>query len=144
MSPANAFQKKQKIKFQHVDYAGIVFYPRYLEMLNELVEDWFAEALGLSFGDMHQTAGIPTVDLKVQFRRAARLEETLTKYLWVMEMGNSSVLCGFRFENAEAKVCLEGEVRLVYVTISGDRKTIQSQSFPPELRKEMEGFLMEK
>lgn len=120
MSPANSFRKTQKVKFQHVDYAGIVFYPRYLEMLNELVEDWFADALGLSFGDMHQTAGIPTVDLKVQFRRAARLEEVLTQYLWVMEMGNSSILCVFRFENAEGTVCLEGEVRLVYVTISED------------------------
>lgn len=141
MSLANAFVKKQKIKFQHVDYAGIVFYPRYLEMLNELVEDWFADALGLSFGNMHQTAGIPTVDLKVQFRRAARLEEVLTQYLWVMEMGNSSVLCGFRFENEEAKICLEGEVRLVYVTISEDRKTIKSKEFPNELRREMERYL---
>lgn len=141
MSPTNAFVKKQKIKFQHVDYAGIVFYPRYLEMLNELVEDWFADALGLSFGDMHQTAGIPTVDLKVQFRRAARLEEVLTQYLWVIEMGNSSVLCGFRFENAGAQICLEGEVRLVYVTISEDRKTIKSKEFPDDLRLEMEGYL---
>ena len=32
------FTKQEKIKFKHVDYAGIVFYPRFLEMLNDLVE----------------------------------------------------------------------------------------------------------
>lgn len=141
MSPANAFVKKQKIKFQHVDYAGIVFYPRYLEMLNELVEDWFADALHLSFGDMHTTAGIPTVDLSVQFRRAARLEEVLDLSLWVEEMGNSSVLCAFRFENQNGQLILEGKVRLVYVSISDDRKTIKSKEFPSELRREMEKYL---
>jgi acyl-CoA thioesterase FadM len=39
------FIKQEKIRFQHIDYAGIVFYPRFLEMLNGLVEDWFEEAL---------------------------------------------------------------------------------------------------
>ena len=37
----NAFIKKEKVRFQHVDYAGIVFYPRFLEMLNCLVEDYY-------------------------------------------------------------------------------------------------------
>jgi hypothetical protein len=37
------FTKQEKVRFQHVDYAGIVFYPRFLEMLNCLVEDWFEE-----------------------------------------------------------------------------------------------------
>ena len=43
----NAFTKKEKVRFQHVDYAGIVFYPRFLEMLNNLVEDFYEEALDI-------------------------------------------------------------------------------------------------
>ena len=39
------FIKTEKIRFKHVDYAGIVFYPRFLEMLNDLVEDWFEEVI---------------------------------------------------------------------------------------------------
>jgi 4-hydroxybenzoyl-CoA thioesterase len=58
------FVKQEKIRFQHVDYAGIVFYPRFLEMLNCLVEDWFEEALGRPFSQMHETNGIRAVDLK--------------------------------------------------------------------------------
>ena len=75
------FIKQEKVRFQHVDYAGIVFYPRFLEMLNCLVEDWFEEALERPFSKMHETNGIPTVDLKIQFRNAARLGEILTKKL---------------------------------------------------------------
>ena len=69
------FTKQEKVRFQHVDYAGIVFYPRFLEMLNCLVEDWFEEALDRPFSKMHETNGIPTVDLKIQFKNAARLGE---------------------------------------------------------------------
>ena len=83
------FTKQEKVRFQHVDYAGIVFYPRFLEMLNCLVEDWFEEALDRPFSKMHETNGIPTVDLKIQFKNAARLGEILTKKLWVKELKNS-------------------------------------------------------
>jgi len=75
------FIKTEKIRFKHVDYAGIVFYPRFLEMLNDLVEDWFEEALHRPFSEIHETNGIPTVDLKVQFKNAARLGQVLQKKL---------------------------------------------------------------
>ena len=48
------YTKQEKVRFQHVDYAGIVFYPRFLEMLNCLVEDWFEEALDRPFSKMLQ------------------------------------------------------------------------------------------
>ena len=33
----------------HTDPAGIVFYPRYFEMINAQVEDWFTGPLGCDF-----------------------------------------------------------------------------------------------
>ena len=42
--PKNALHPNSlPIRFRHCDAAGIVFYPRYFEMMNDLVEDWFAE-----------------------------------------------------------------------------------------------------
>ena len=140
----NCFSKKEKIRFKHVDYAGIVFYPRFLEMLNDLVEDWFEEALDRPFSKMHdtrqsrtgqsQTNGIPTVDLKVRFKKAARLGETLTKKLWVINLGGASVICGFRFEDEQGKTCLEGEVTLVNVAIAEDRNNIKAEPFSEEMK----------
>ena len=128
------FIKQEKIRFQHVDYAGIVFYPRFLEMLNCLVEDWFEEALDRPFSKMHETNGIPTVDLKVQFKNAARLGEILTKKLWVKELKSSSVVCGFQFTNEQDKTVLEGEVTLVNVKIQEDRNSIKADPFNDEMK----------
>jgi len=138
----NYFIKQEKIRFEHIDFAGIVFYPRYLEMLNALVEDWFEEALHRPFHKMHETNGIPTVDLKVQFKKAARLGETLTKELWVKELRSSSLLCGFLFKNQDNETILEGEVTLVNVTIETDRKAIKSEPFKDEIRNKIAFFLM--
>lgn len=142
MSQTNTFVKKEKIRFQHIDYAGIVFYPRFFEMLNCLMEDWFEEALCLPFDVMHKTGGIPTVDLKVQFKRPARLGQTISKHLWVKELGSSSVLCGFRFAHENNDTILEGEVRLVNVALNESRTYMQSAPFSSEIKVKMEPYLV--
>lgn len=134
------FIKQEKIRFQHVDYAGIVFYPRFLEMLNCLVEDWFEEALDRPFSKMHETNGIPTVDLKIQFKNAARLGENLTKKLWVKELKSSSIICGFQFENQKNQTVLEGEVTLVNVKIQEDRQSIKAEPFNEEMKNKISVF----
>ncbi len=138
----NYFIKTEKIRFQHVDYAGIVFYPRFLEMLNCLVEDWFEEALDRPFSKMHETNGIPTVDLKVQFKKAARLGDILTKKLWVKNLGGASILCGFAFDDEHGKTCLEGEVTLVNVAFNEDRNNIKAEPFKEEIKAKISKFLI--
>lgn len=131
------FIKQEKIRFKHIDYAGIVFYPRFLEMLNDIVEDWFEEALDRPFSKMHETNGIPTVDLKVQFKNAARIGETLSKKLWVAELKSSSIVCGFQFTNQVDKTVLEGEVTLVNVKIQEDRQSIKAEPFNEEMKEKI-------
>jgi 4-hydroxybenzoyl-CoA thioesterase len=136
------FTKKEKIKFKHIDNAGIVFYPRFLEMLNDLVEDWFEEELKNPFATMHKTHGIPTVDLKVQFKSPARLGEIITKKLWVKELKNAAIICGFEYVNQLEKTVLEGEVTLVYVKISEDRNHIKSCSLEGEILELLKQFVI--
>lgn len=134
------FLKTEKIRFKHVDYAGIVFYPRFLEMLNDLVEDWFEEALDQPFSKMHQTNGIPTVDLKVQFKNPARLGQVLIKKLWVKNLGYASVLCGFEFEDELGKTTLSGEVTLVNVAFNEQRDAIKAAPFSEEMKLKIQKF----
>ena len=136
------FIKQEKIRFKHIDYAGIVFYPRFLEMLNDLVEDWFEEALDRPFSKMHESNGIPTVDLKVQFKNAARIGETLSKKLWVAELKSSSIVCGFQFTNQNDKTVLEGEVTLVNVKIQEDRQGIKAEPFNEEMKEKISNYLI--
>ena len=136
------FLKTEKIRFQHVDYAGIVFYPRFLEMLNGLVEDWFEEELSRPFHEMHQTNGIPTVDLKVQFKNPARLGQVLMKRLWVINLGFASVLCGYEFIDETGKPILSGEVTLVNVAFNENRNDIKAEPFSEEMKDKISKFII--
>ena len=44
------FIRTGKVRFEDCDSAGILFYPNYFLMLNRLIEDWFADALGVPWG----------------------------------------------------------------------------------------------
>lgn len=135
------FTKEETIRFKHVDYAGIVFYPRFLEMLNDLVEDWFDEALGRPFSKIHETNGIPTVDLKVQFKKAARIGDVLTKKLWVQKLGGASITCGFRFDDENGMTCLEGDVTLVNVALDDGTGQLKAEPFSDETRRRIGWFI---
>jgi 4-hydroxybenzoyl-CoA thioesterase len=138
------FTKPETIRFKHVDFAGIVFYPRFLEMLNDLVEDWFAEALERPFSNMHEHGkGIPTVDLNVRFKKAARIGDSLEKSLWVIRLGGASVTCGFRFSHQDDATCLEGEVTLVNVAIDKDAGGISAEPFSDETRQRIQKYIAE-
>lgn len=136
------FVKDQKIKFSHCDFAGIVFYPRFLEMLNELVEDWFDEVLDYSFLKMHPNGGVPTVDLKVKFKSPARLGDILTKTLCVVELSDKSVTYGFQFTNMD-KTVLEGTAVLVNVELDKIKKEIKPRSWDKSVRDIMEKYKCE-
>ena len=46
---AAPFISQVEVRFRHCDPAGIVFYPRYFEMINDFVEEWFDKGMGLPF-----------------------------------------------------------------------------------------------
>lgn len=110
------FTKEQLVRFEHCDAAGIVFYPRYYAMLNGLVEDWFREAMDYPFEAMHSDSGVPTVDIKTQFKSPAKIGDILTKSLWVIKLGGSSCTYGYHFKVGD-RLVLEGEGTIVFVSI---------------------------
>jgi acyl-CoA thioesterase FadM len=74
-----AFTYPQRVRFQHCDPAGIVFFPRYFEMVNATVEEWFATRLDLPFSEMHGPThgGVPTATIRADFTAPSRLGEML-------------------------------------------------------------------
>lgn len=74
------FVRLYKVRFEDCDSAGIVFYPNYFLMLNRLIEDWFADALGVPWGVMHheRKLGVPTASMQVAFTKSRR-GQTLTR-----------------------------------------------------------------
>lgn len=88
-----AFNTQRKVRFQHCDPAGIVFYPRYFEMINSVVEDWFEEIVRHDFNQLHVESGtgVPTAAIDTQFHAPSRLGELLDFELTVQAVGRSSL-----------------------------------------------------
>ena len=90
------FIYNQKIKFRHCDPAGIVFYPRYFEMMNDTVEAFFETVAQFPFAAMHADSGIPTAGIEAQFQAPSRLGDQLHIALSITKLGRSSL--GFAYE----------------------------------------------
>lgn len=134
------FIRKELVRFQHCDLAGIVFYPRYFIMLNDLVEDWFRDELGLSFKAMHPNHGVPSVNIKADFRNPSRIGDVLSKSLYVTKLGSKSVVYNFKFINEKDQVILEGEGTLVNIEKKPD-DSLKSVAWSENVRKNLERFL---
>ena len=134
-----AFETTRTILFQHCDPAGIVFYPRYFELLNAVVEEWFEDELGVSFADLHgpRHASVPTVKLESVFKDASRLGDVLTVRYGVAELGGASLTARFGFLGSDGAPRLTGTQVLVHVDLNGPRPT----PWPDDLRAGLERFL---
>ena len=134
-----AFCADLAIRFRHCDPAGIVFYPRYVELLNDLVEDWFA-AMGASFESLiAQGLAVPMAALEAQFDRPSRQGETLEALLAVERVGRSS--CRINVELTGP----EGERRVMFraTMVFADMTEVRSEPWPVALREAMLGYVGE-
>lgn len=86
------FHHQIRIEFNHCDPAGIVFYPRYLEMTNAVCETFFREIAGHSYAAMMAKAeGVPTARLEVNYHLPSRLEEVIDWQMRVVKLGKTSI-----------------------------------------------------
>lgn len=133
-----AYETVIPVRFNHVDAAGIVFYPRYFEMVNQTVEQWFEADLGLPFAEMHKGArsGVPTVDLDFKFRRPSRLGDRLHFRLSIRALGRSSATLWLTVTGPDADdLRMEGQVTLVYV--EDNNGTYHAADWPVPVRERM-------
>lgn len=86
------FRVDRRVRFADVDAAGIVFYPRYFEMINACIEDWFETGLGHGFDAMIVKGhhAVPLAHIEVDFKAPSRLDDELALKLAVTDVGRSS------------------------------------------------------
>ena len=81
----------QKVLFIHCDPAGIAFYPRLFEMINDAVEAMFADVLKWPFETMHPDYGVPTARFDIRFQRPCRHGDVLDLQLRPLALGATSL-----------------------------------------------------
>ena len=90
---ARTYVTERKIRFSHCDPAGIVYFVNFFDMVNAIVEDWFAEAVGFDFEELHiqRRVGFPIVNTGCEFFRPCHLGDRLELELSIARLGNSSI-----------------------------------------------------
>lgn len=133
------FRRPISIRFAHCDPAGIVFYPRYFELINGVVEDWCAQGLGMSFHEMHmvQGIGLPTVHIETDFVKTSVMGDELIAELRVIKLGRASATVEIRMLGQEQDLRLTARLVLVMAQVQ-ERKAI---ALPIVLREQMQNYL---
>ena len=131
------YERHELVRFGHCDPAGIVFYPRYHEMLNALVEDWITDGLGLDYAQLlgPRRVGLPTVELKSEFKAISRMGDWLSQRLRIIRLGRSSLQLEIRFEGRDDD---QLRARVEQVIVCTSLETHRAQAFPPDLRAALE------
>jgi 4-hydroxybenzoyl-CoA thioesterase len=126
------FAFRQQVYFQHCDPAGIVFYPRYFEMINTTVEEWFTQRLGVPFETLHGSmdAVVPTVSIGIEFHAPSRHGDVLEFRLRPIRIGRSSVELAIEaYCGPEKRLSLKST--LVFTGAGADR----AKSWPASIRE---------
>jgi 4-hydroxybenzoyl-CoA thioesterase len=133
------FRTPISIRFAHCDPAGIVFYPRYFELINGVVEDWCAQGLGMSFHEIHmvQGIGLPTVHIETDFVKTSVMGDELIAELRVIKLGRASSTVEIRMLGQEQDLRLTARLVLVMAQVQ-ERKAI---ALPIALREQMQNYL---
>jgi 4-hydroxybenzoyl-CoA thioesterase len=134
----SAYRKQILVRFGDCDAAGIVFYPRYFDMFNSLVEDWCREELDFSFSEIvtRRDWGLPTVHLEVDFLAPSTFGEVLSAVLSVTALGKSSINLDILLQGPDAVDRVRGKVTLVLT----DRKERRAIPVPDEVRARILNF----
>ena len=132
------FERQVKVRFAHCDPAAIVFYPRYFEMINGVVEDWFDEQLLSPFRAMLQTRGVvvPTVHFTVDFDRASELGDILIFALEVTSVGRTSVTL-----RLEARCGTEVRLTAKQVLVFADQGSRRPIPIPTDIVEKIRSML---
>ncbi|MCR8723184.1 acyl-CoA thioesterase [Frigidibacter sp. ROC022] len=85
-----AFTYPQKVLFKYCDPAGIVFFPRYFELINDCIETFFGEAIGVPFEELMKVGGVPTVEITATFKAPSRHGDRLLLSLSCRRIGRTS------------------------------------------------------
>jgi len=131
------FEREVLVRFSHCDPAGIVFFPQYLVMFNNLVEDWVSEALGVPYGALiaERRIGLPTVSLGCEFTAVSRLGDVVTLWLEVERVGGSSLTLQLGCRQGD-----EARVAVRQVLVSTDLASHRPLRLPDDLRAGLARF----
>lgn len=134
------YEQEHRIRFSECDPAGIVFYPQYFVMFNDLMEAWIDSMIPEGFHNMiaSKRVGMPSVHIEAEFKSISRMGDDVVMSLGVERIGNSSLTLLLRCIGKDG--VLRMQVRQTVVTTS--LETHLGISIPDFLRNPMQEYVI--
>jgi 4-hydroxybenzoyl-CoA thioesterase len=134
------YYTQARVRGAHCDHAGALHNSRYFELVNQCIEDWFAEAVDLPFDEMHaeRELGIPAVQLNLNVVSPCRLGDLLRIQVEVLELGRKALTLALT-ATADDAPRFRAELTIVVASTAGARP--RSIEIPPPLREKMAVYL---
>ena len=132
-----AYTSIHKIRFDDVDGAGIVYYPKYFHLCHAAFEDFFDSAASISYPDLirGRRLGFPTVAIDSSFTAPLTYGDTAVVELSVGKIGTTSVTFSYRIRRRRDGVaCFAATVTTVLIDLDSQ----QPQTIPADLRTMLE------
>ncbi|MDB5886741.1 MAG: thioesterase superfamily protein [Polaromonas sp.] len=138
------FTVNKRVRFQHCDPAGIVFYPQFYVLLHEVQEDFMAHIGFPEHALIARGLGLPIVDMKTEFLGMCRHGDLLTITLTLNRIGGASL--GMHYEihafphasMAPSGIKLRADGVVVHSTVPHGKP----QRIPDDLRSALLPYLL--
>jgi 4-hydroxybenzoyl-CoA thioesterase len=138
--PTVAFTSVQKIRFDDVDGAGIVYYPQFFHLCHAAFEDFFDDSAPVSYPEMirDRRVGFPTVAIESSFLAPLAYGDTAIVELSVLAVGRASLKMGYAIRRKrDGVVSFTAEITTVYIDLDAQK----SLPIPDDLRTILERSL---
>lgn len=134
------YTKEHRIRFSECDPAGIVFYPQYFVMFNNLLEAWVDSMVVDGFNGViaKHKVGMPTVHLNANFRSISQMGDDVILSLGITKLGSRSIQLHLQCIGQDG--VLRMEVEQVIVTTS--LVTHEAIEIPDLLRTPMQNYVV--
>lgn len=128
-----AYESRLVVRFDDVDYAQIVYFPRIFGYCHWVFEDFFRSEVGVPYAEMlrDRRIGYPTVHAESDFKAPMRFGDPIRLVMDTLKLGTRSITNRYRLYH-ETKRTLCAEIQLVTVAISMD--SYQSVEIPEDVR----------
>lgn len=119
-----AFTSLQKIRFDDVDGAGIVYYPQFFHLCHKAFEDFFDDAASVSYPQMinENRRGFPTVAIHSDFSAPLRYGDIALVKMEIDTIGRSSATFNYEIRRKrDSKLCFSARIIKVFMDLDNNR-----------------------
>jgi len=128
------FSAEFSVRFGEIDYARVVYYPRFFHYFHQAFEEWFDGALGRSYPDLvvKENIGFPSVRVETEFLRPLRYGDRIRVDIELLDVGRTSITVGYTLVRLT-----DGEVsaRATITNVAIDNDTFQPVRIPEPWRE---------